>query len=209
MKIIVVGGVAGGATAATRLRRLNEDNEIIIYEKGAYVSFANCGLPYYIGGVIEDRNKLLLQTPESLKARYNLDVRVLTEVVSIDRKNKIVFLRNVVSGETSTEHYDKLLLSPGAEPIRPPFEGITSPKIFTLRNIADMDRIAEQTVDKNDFVVVGGGFIGLEIAENLIEKGKNVRLIELGTQVMAPVDYEIASFVHNKAKEKGLRAKIK
>ena len=205
MKIIVVGGVAGGATAATRLRRLNEDNEIIIYEKGAYVSFANCGLPYYIGGVIEDRNKLLLQTPESLKARYNLDVRVLTEVVSIDRKNKIVFLRNVVSGETSTEHYDKLLLSPGAEPIRPPFEGITSPKIFTLRNIADMDRIAEQTVDKNDFVVVGGGFIGLEIAENLIEKGKNVRLIELGTQVMAPVDYEIASFVHNKAKEKGLK----
>lgn len=205
MKIIVVGGVAGGATAATRMRRLGEDNEIIIFEKGAYVSFANCGLPYYIGGVIENRNKLLLQTPESLKERYHLDVRVLAEVLSVDRENKTVSVKNIPTGEIYTESYDKLLLSPGAEPIRPPFEGINSSKIFTLRNVADMDKIAEQTLDKNDFVVVGGGFIGLEIAENLIEKGKNVRLIELGNQVMAPVDYEMASFVHNKAKEKGLQ----
>lgn len=205
MKIIVVGGVAGGATAATRMRRLGEDNEIIIFEKGAYVSFANCGLPYYIGGVIENRNKLLLQTPESLKERYHLDVRVLAEVLSVDRENKTVSVKNIPTGEIYTESYDKLLLSPGAEPIRPPFEGINSSKIFTLRNVVDMDKIAEQTLDKNDFVVVGGGFIGLEIAENLIEKGKNVRLIELGNQVMAPVDYEMASFVHNKAKEKGLQ----
>lgn len=204
MKIIVVGGVAGGATAATRLRRLSETNEIIVFEKGEYVSFANCGLPYHIGGTIENRNKLLLQTPESLKERYNLDVRVSTEVLSIDRTKKTVSLKNVKTGQTYSETYDKLLLSPGAEPIKPNFEGINSDKIFTLRNIPDMDKIVAQTKDKNDFIIVGGGFIGLEIAENLIELGKNVKLIELGNQVMAPVDYEIASFIHEKAKEKGL-----
>ena len=204
MKIIIIGGVAGGATAATRLRRLSEENEIIIFEKGEYVSFANCGLPYHIGGTINDRNKLLLQTPESLKERYNLDTRVSTEVLSINKEEKTVTVRNLKTGEEYTETYDKLLLSPGAEPIKPPFEGIDSDKIFTLRNIPDMDKIVEQTKDKKGFVVVGGGFIGLEIAENLIELGKNVRLVELGNQVMAPVDFEFASFIHNKAKEKGL-----
>lgn len=204
MKIIIIGGVAGGATAATRLRRLSEENEIIIFEKGEYVSFANCGLPYHIGGTIDDRNKLLLQTPESLKERYNLDTRVSTEVLSINKEEKTVTVRNLKTGEEYTETYDKLLLSPGAEPIKPPFEGIDSDKIFTLRNIPDMDKIVEQTKDKKGFVVVGGGFIGLEIAENLIELGKNVRLVELGNQVMAPVDFEFASFIHNKAKEKGL-----
>lgn len=204
MKIIIIGGVAGGATAATRLRRLSEENEIIIFEKGEYVSFANCGLPYHIGGTIDDRNKLLLQTPKSLKERYNLDTRVSTEVLSINKEEKTVTVRNLKTGEEYTETYDKLLLSPGAEPIKPPFEGIDSDKIFTLRNIPDMDKIVEQTKDKKGFVVVGGGFIGLEIAENLIELGKNVRLVELGNQVMAPVDFEFASFIHNKAKEKGL-----
>lgn len=204
MKIIIIGGVAGGATAATRLRRLSEENEIIIFEKGEYVSFANCGLPYHIGGTINDRNKLLLQTPESLKERYNLDTRVSTEVLSINKEEKTVTVKNLKTGEEYTETYDKLLLSPGAEPIKPPFEGIDSDKIFTLRNIPDMDKIVEQTKDKKGFVVVGGGFIGLEIAENLIELGKNVRLVELGNQVMAPVDFEFASFIHNKAKEKGL-----
>lgn len=204
MKIIIIGGVAGGATAATRLRRLSEENEIIIFEKGEYVSFANCGLPYHIGGTINDRNKLLLQTPESLKERYNLDTRVSTEVLSINKEEKTVTVKNLKTGEEYTETYDKLLLSPGAEPIKPPFEGIDSDKIFTLRNIPDMDKIVEQTKDKKGFVVVGGGFIGLEIAENLIELGKNVRLVELGNQVMAPVDFEFASFIHNKAKEKDL-----
>lgn len=208
MKIIIVGGVAGGATAATRLRRLSEDNDIIIFEKGEYVSFANCGLPYHIGKTIEDRNKLLLQTPETLKERYNLDVRISTEVLSIDKANKTVKVKNLITAEEHHETYDKLLLSPGAEPIKPPFEGVNSEKIFTLRNIPDMDKIVAQTKDKNDFVIVGGGFIGLEIAENLIELGKNVKLIELGNQVMAPVDFEIASFIHEKAQEKGLEFRL-
>ena len=204
MKIVIIGGVAGGATAATRLRRLSEENEVIIFEKGQYVSFANCGLPYHISGTIEERNALLLQTPESLKERYNLDTRVFSEVTNINIEEKKVIVKNLQTDEIYEETYDKLLLSPGAEPIRPPFEGINSDKIYTLRNIPDMDRIVQKTKDAQNFVVVGGGFIGLEVAENLIEVGKNVKLIELGNQVMAPVDYDIASYIHHKAKEKGL-----
>lgn len=204
MKILIVGGVAGGATAATRLRRLSEENEVIIFEKGQYVSFANCGLPYHISGTIDKRDALLLQTPESLKERYNLDVRVFAEVLSINKEEKTVSVKNLQTGEIYTESYDKLLLSPGAEPIKPPFEGINSDKIYTLRNIPDMDKIVAKTTNAQNFVVVGGGFIGLEVAENLIEAGKNVKLVELGNQVMAPVDYDIASFVHEKAKQKGL-----
>lgn len=204
MKIVIIGGVAGGATAATRLRRLNEENEIIIFEKGAFVSFANCGLPYHIGGKIPKRQSLLLQTPESLKNRFNLDVRVSTEVLSINKESKILNVKNLSTGETYIETYDKLLLSPGAEAIKPSFEGIESKKIHTLRSIPDMDKIIQQTKEVENFVVVGGGFIGLEVAENLIEIGKNVQLVELSNQVMAPVDYEIASFLHHKAKEKGL-----
>jgi NADPH-dependent 2,4-dienoyl-CoA reductase/sulfur reductase-like enzyme/rhodanese-related sulfurtransferase len=204
MKILIVGGVAGGATAATRLRRLSEENEVIIFEKGQYVSFANCGLPYHIGGTIHKRDALLLQTPESLNERYNLDVRVFSEVLSINTTEKKVTVKNLQSEEIYTESYDKLLLSPGAEPIKPPFEGINSDKIYTLRNIPDMDRIITKTKNSENFVVVGGGFIGLEVAENLIEAGKNVKLVELGNQVMAPVDFDIASFVHEKAKQKGL-----
>lgn len=204
MKIVIIGGVAGGATAATRLRRLSEENEVIIFEKGQYVSFANCGLPYHISGTIEERNALLLQTPESLKERYNLDTRIFSEVTNINIEEKKVIVKNLQTDEVYEETYDKLLLSPGAEPIRPPFEGINSDKIYTLRNIPDMDRIVQKTKDAQNFVVVGGGFIGLEVAENLIEAGKNVKLIELGNQVMAPVDYDIASYIHHKAKEKGL-----
>ncbi len=204
MKILIVGGVAGGATAATRLRRLSEENEVIIFEKGQYVSFANCGLPYHISGTIDKRDALLLQTPESLKERYNLDVRVFTEVLSINKEEKIISVKNLKTEEIYTENYDKLLLSPGAEPIKPPFEGIDSDKIYTLRNIPDMDKIVAKTKNAQNFVVVGGGFIGLEVAENLIEAGKSVKLVELGNQVMTPVDYDIASFVHEKAKQKGL-----
>lgn len=204
MKILIIGGVAGGATAATRLRRLSEENEVIIFEKGSYISFANCGLPYHIGGVIHERDALLLQTPESLKERYNLDVRIHTEVLSIDRKAKTVSIKNLNTGDTYTESYDKLLLSPGAEPIRPPFEGIDSDKIYTLRNIPDMDKIVSKTRSAKSFVVVGGGFIGLEVAENLLEAGKQVTLVELGNQLMAPVDFDIASFIHEKAEQHGL-----
>ena len=204
MKILIVGGVAGGATAATRLRRLSEENEVIIFEKGQYVSFANCGLPYHISGTIDKRDALLLQTPESLNERYNLDVRVFSEVLSINTAEKKVTVKNLQSEEIYAESYDKLLLSPGAEPIKPPFEGIDSDKIYTLRNIPDMDKIVSKTKNAQNFVVVGGGFIGLEVAENLIEAGKNVKLVELGNQVMAPVDFDIASFVHEKAKQKGL-----
>ncbi len=204
MKILIVGGVAGGATAATRLRRLSEENEVIIFEKGQYVSFANCGLPYHISGTIDKRDALLLQTPESLKERYNLDVRIFSEVLAIDSEAKNISVKNLQTEKIYTESFDKLLLSPGAEPIRPPFEGINSNKIYTLRNIPDMDKIIDKTKNAESFVVVGGGFIGLEVAENLIEAGKKVKLIELGNQVMAPVDYDIASFVHEKAQQKGL-----
>ena len=204
MKILIVGGVAGGATAATRLRRLSEENEVIIFEKGQYVSFANCGLPYHISGTIDKRDALLLQTPESLNERYNLDVRVFSEVLSINKEEKTISVKNLQSEEIYIESYDKLLLSPGAEPIKPPFEGINSDKIYTLRNIPDMDKIVDKTKNAQNFVVVGGGFIGLEVAENLIEAGKSVKLVELGNQVMAPVDFDIASFVHEKAKQKGL-----
>ena len=204
MKILIVGGVAGGATAATRLRRLSEENEVIIFEKGQYVSFANCGLPYHIGGTIHKRDALLLQTPESLNERYNLDVRVFSEVLSINKEEKTISVKNLKTGEIYIESYDKFLLSPGAEPIKPPFEGINSDKIYTLRNIPDMDKIVAKTKNAQNFVVVGGGFIGLEVAENLIEAGKSVKLVELGNQVMAPVDFDIASFVHEKAKQKNL-----
>ena len=204
MKIFIIGGVAGGATAATRLRRLSEENEIIIFEKGEHVSFANCGLPYHIGGVIADRNKLLLQTPISLKRRYNLDVRVFNEVIKIDKNQKTVEVRNLITKERYTESYDKLLLSPGAEPFKPNIPGINSDKIMTLRNVADMDRIIAKTKNLKNIAVVGGGFIGLEVAENLVEIGLSVNVIELGNQVMAPVDYEFAKMVQHHAAAKNL-----
>lgn len=208
MKILIIGGVAGGATAATRLRRLSEENEVIIFEKGEHISFANCGLPYHIGGVIADRDKLLLQTPTSLKTRYNLDVRIFNEVLKINKDQKTVEIRNLITKEIYTESYDKLLLSPGAEPFRPDIPGINSDKILTLRNVADMDRIIAKTKNLKDIAVVGGGFIGLEVAENLVDIGLNVSVIELGNQVMAPVDFEFAKMVQHHAAAKNLRIHV-
>lgn len=204
MKILIIGGVAGGATAAARMRRLSEENEIIIFEKGEHVSFANCGLPYHIGGVIAERSQLLLHTPTSLKTRFNLDVRVFNEVVKINKEAKTVEVRNLITKEIYSESYDKLLLSPGAAPFRPDISGINSDKIMTLRNVADMDSIIDKTKDLINIAVVGGGFIGLEVAENLIEKGLNVSVIELGNQVMAPMDYEFAKMVQHHAAIKNL-----
>ena len=208
MKILIIGGVAGGATAATRLRRLSEENEVIIFEKGEHISFANCGLPYHIGGVIADRDKLLLQTPTSLKTRYNLDVRIFNEVLKINKDQKTVEIRNLITKEIYTESYDKLLLSPGAEPCRPNIPGIHLDKIMTLRNVADMDRIIVKTKKLKNIAVVGGGFIGLEVAENLVDIGLNVSVIELGNQVMAPVDFEFAKMVQHHAAAKNLKIHV-
>lgn len=197
-KIIIVGGVAGGASAAARARRLSENAEIIMLERGEFISFANCGLPYHISGDIAQRSALLLQTPQSFKSRFNVDVRIFSEVIAIDRQQKVLTVKNVLSGEEYKESYDKLLLSPGAAPIRPPIPGINSANTFSLRNIPDMDRILA-AVSQNKpqhATVVGGGFIGLEMVEALHQIGIAVTLLELSEQVMAPVDLEMANFVH-------------
>lgn len=206
-KIIIVGGVAGGATAAARLRRLNEEDTIIMFERGEYISFANCGLPYYIGGVISERKKLLVQTVEGMSNRFNLDIRNLTEVVRINAQEKMVTARNLQTGEEYVESYDALILSPGSKPIKPQISGIEEAKaLFTVRNIPDTDRI-KQYVDEEKpkhAVVIGGGFIGLELAENLVERGVKVTVIERGDQVMAPIDFEMAQIVHAELKNKGI-----
>src|SRR5215467_14131533 len=172
MKLVIVGGVAGGASAAARARRLSEDAEIVLIERGPDVSFANCGLPYHIGGEIVNREKLLIVTPERMRQRFNLDVRVRSSVESIDRGAKRVHVRNLATGEEYDEPYDKLILAPGAAPIRPPLPGIDLPGIFTLRNLQDMDRIkAKLDRGVRQAVVVGAGFIGLELVENLVRRG--------------------------------------
>ncbi len=198
MKCVIVGGVAGGASAAARLRRLDESAEIVLFERGPHISFANCGLPYYIGGVISERENLLVVKPELMKNRFNIDVRVSSEVVSIDREKKEVNVHDLHNDRHYTESYDKLILSPGASPIRPPLPGIGSSKIYTLRNIPDTDAIvgAVEKESVRKAVVVGGGFIGLEMAENLHRKGIQVTLVEMAPQVMAPLDFEMASIVH-------------
>ncbi|WP_210364615.1 CoA-disulfide reductase [Bacillus sp. REN3] len=205
-KIVIVGGVAGGATTATKLRRLDEQAEIVLFERGEYISFANCGLPYHISGVIEDRAKLLLQTVEGMNARYNMDIRNLTEVTSIDRKEKTITARNVQTGEEYSESYDVLILSPGAKPIVPPIEGLKSSNVFTLRNIPDMDKIKNYLEENNpkNAVVIGGGFIGLEMAENLVEAGISVTLIEKLPQVMGPIDPEMAAIVEEELTKHGI-----
>ncbi|NMH68151.1 CoA-disulfide reductase [Bacillus sp. RO3] len=198
-KIVIVGGVAGGATAAARLRRISEEDEIVLIEKGEYISFANCGLPYYIGEVITNREALLVQTVEGMSKKFNLDIRNLSEVVEIHRDRKTVSIKRVETGEVYEESYDKLILSPGARPIVPPLEGLKEAmNVFTLRNVPDTDRIkawVDETKPK-DAVIIGGGFIGLEMAENLHHRGVRVTVVELGNQVMAPIDYEMASIVH-------------
>ncbi len=210
MKYIIVGGVAGGATAAARLRRLSEDAEIILFEKGKYISYANCGLPYYIGGTIADREKLLVQTVEGFSKRLNVDVRVEQEVTVIDRDAKCVTVRRA-DGQTYTESYDKLLLSPGASPVRPPLPGIDSEGIFTLRNLDDTDHIKAYVRDRDvrRALIIGGGFIGLEMAENLHDAGAEVGIVEMADQVMAPIDYSMASIVHQHLLDKGVRLYLK
>ena len=203
MKIVIVGGVAGGMSSATRLRRLNEDAEIIVLEKSGHVSYANCGLPYYVGGVIEEEDSLLLQTPESLHSRFRLDVRVHTEALSIDSANKHVVVKNLVTGEKYELTYDKLILSPGASPVVPPLPGIE--RALTLRTVEDVVRIVEQ-VDKKprNAVVIGGGFIGVEIAENLIHRGITTSLVEAPPQLLAPLDPEMAIYVSDEMSKHGV-----
>ncbi|MBI5569408.1 MAG: FAD-dependent oxidoreductase [Desulfomonile tiedjei] len=206
IKLVIIGGVAGGATAAARARRLNEHAEIILFERGEHISFANCGLPYYIGGVIAERKNLLITTKKAFSKRYRIDVRINAEVVAIDRPNKELVVRNLVSGEQYRESYDKIILAPGAEPIRPPIPGIDLDGIFHLRDIPDSDRI-KAMLDQGKpetAVVVGGGFIGLEMAENLVGRGVKTTVVEMAEQVMTPLDPEVAAMVHAHLKENGV-----
>ncbi len=207
MKTVIIGGVAGGASAAARLRRLDEKAEIIILERGGYVSFANCGLPYYIGGVITDKTSLTIQTPESFRARFNIDVRVLNEAVAINADKKTVTVRDIKTGRTYDEAYDSLILSPGAEPVRPPLPGAEGENVFTLRNIPDTYKIKAYIEEKKPrtAVVVGGGYIGVEMAENLSEAGLEVSIVELSDHLIAPLDFDMAADVHRYIKEKGIR----
>ena len=206
MKYVIVGGVAGGATAAARIRRNTEDAEIILFEKGEYISYADCGLPNYIGGVIAEREKLFVQTPQAFGKRFNIDVRTQSEVVAVHPAEKTVDIRTS-DGKTYTEHYDKLLLSPGASPVRPPLPGIDNEGIFTLRNVNDTDAIKGylQQHKVKRAVIIGAGFIGLEMAENLQEAGAEVAVVEMANQVMAPIDFSMASLVHEHLLQKGVR----
>ena len=207
MKTIIIGGVAGGATAAARLRRLDEHAQIIILERGEFVSFANCGLPYYIGGSITEKGNLTLQTPESFRSRFNIDVRTLSNAVGIDPERKTVTVEDLHTGKTYEESYDKLILSPGAEPIYPSIEGANSPNVFTLRNIPDTIRIKEymETAYPHSAVVVGGGYIGVEMAENLAMAGLKVSVVELADHLIAPLDFDMAADVHRYIKSKGIK----
>ena len=210
-KYLIVGGVAGGATTAARLRRIDESAEIIMFERGEHISYANCGLPYYVGGVIAEREKLLLQTPESFKARLNVEVRVQNEVIAIDTANKSVEVKDLTNNSSYTESYDKLIVSPGAEPIKPPIPGIKDEAIFTVRNVRDTDKIKSFYDEKKPkkAVVVGAGFIGLEMAENLHHMGMMVTIVEMADQVMTPLDYEMAAEVHMHLKTKNVEFYLK
>jgi NADPH-dependent 2,4-dienoyl-CoA reductase/sulfur reductase-like enzyme/rhodanese-related sulfurtransferase len=205
-KVIIVGGVAGGATAAARLRRLDEKANIIMFEKGEYISFANCGLPYYVGDAIKEREALILQTPEMMMGKFNMDIRVLHEVLSIEKEQKSITVKNLANGEIFNESYDELILSPGSLPLKPPIPGIDSPNIFTLWTIPDVDKIKDYVIKNNikNAVVIGGGFIGIEMAENFHDLGIEVTIVEMLDQVMAPIDFEMASIVHHHMKEKGV-----
>jgi NADPH-dependent 2,4-dienoyl-CoA reductase/sulfur reductase-like enzyme/peroxiredoxin family protein/TusA-related sulfurtransferase/rhodanese-related sulfurtransferase len=205
-KVLIVGGVAGGASCAARLRRLDETAEIIVFERGEYVSYANCGLPYYVGGVIRQRNALILVQPEVMRAKYNIDVRIRQEVTAVDRAAKTVTVKKLDTGETYTESYDKLVLSTGSSPIRPPIPGIDSNRIMTLWTVPDSDRIRAFIKERNakTAAVIGGGFIGLEMAENLHLAGLKVSVIEMLDQVMAPLDFEMAQLLHEHLVTKGV-----
>lgn len=203
-KYLIVGGVAGGATTAARLRRLDEHAEIIMFERGKYISYANCGLPYYIGGIITDRDELFIQTPESFYDRLKVDVRIEQEVMEINRAGKSILIHDIKADKDYEESYDKLILSPGAEPVRPPIPGINDPAIFTMRNVPDTDAIKSyiDTKKVKRAVIVGAGFIGLEMAENLHKLGIQVTIVEMAEQVMTPLDFEMAAEVHQHLKAK-------
>lgn len=205
-KVVIVGGVAGGASAAARLRRNDETADIILFERGSYISFANCGLPYYIGGAIDKRSALLVQTPEAMKARFNLDIRIDSDVIAINKEAKSISVKNVKTNEVYEESYDVLVLSPGSVPLRPPIPGIDSPNVYSLWNIPDTDAVKAHVLEKQpkEAVVIGGGFIGLEMAENLYDLGIKVTVVEMANQVMAPIDYEMAAQVHNHMRQKGV-----
>ncbi len=206
-KVLIIGGVAGGASTAARLRRLNEQAEIILFERGEHISFANCGLPYYIGGEIKNRSSLLVQTPQRFRNRFNIDVRNYHEVIEIHQEDKMITVRNLQTDEVYQESYDQLVLSMGAEPIKPKIAGLDSKKIFTLRNIPDTLKMKTYIEQKKPAhaVVIGGGFIGLEMVENLHKAGVQVALIEAGNQVLAPLDYDMACEVHAHLRSKGIK----
>ncbi len=206
MKVIIIGGVAGGATAAARIRRLDEQAEIVVFERSGFISYANCGLPYYIGGTIEDENDLTLQTPESFWKRFRVKMNVHHEVTAIDPDSKTVTVKNLENGEVFTESYDKLVLSPGAKPIKPNFDGADSNKIFTLRTVEDTLKIKKYANAHHPKLaaVVGGGFIGIEVAENLRDLGIDVTLVEASEQLMAPFDRDMASFIHAEIRKNGI-----
>ncbi len=210
-KVVIVGGVAGGATALARLRRVDEHAQVVLFERGEYISFANCGLPYYIGGTIEERDALLVSTPEHIMEKFNVDVRIQSEVIKIDKDNKKVDVKNLKTGELYSESYDYLILSTGSTPLKPPIPGIDAPNIFSLWNIPDTDTIKEYIDIKKPrtAIVVGGGFIGLEMAENLHDQGLNVSVVEMLDQVMAPIDFEMAQIVHEHLRSKGVKLHLK
>ena len=206
MKVVIVGGVAGGATTATRLRRLDENAEIILFERGEHISFANCGLPYYVGNVIKNEEDLLVQTPEKFKERFNIDVRISQEVIKIDKENKKVEVKKNDTGETYFETYDKLVLSPGAEPINP-FKEVKSDRIFTIRNVNDAEKVKAFIKSNNpkSAVIVGGGYIGVEMAENLSEYNMEVSIVEKAPHLISIIDNDIAHFVHKEVKKHGVK----
>ena len=206
MKVIIIGGVAGGATTATRLRRLDENSEIILFERGEHISFANCGLPYYVGNVIKNEEDLLVQTPEKFKERFNIDVRISQEVIKIDKENRKVEVKKNDTGETYFETYDKLVLSPGAEPINP-FKDVKSDRIFTIRNVNDAEKVKAFIKSNNpkSAVIVGGGYIGVEMAENLSEYNMEVSIVEKSPHLISIIDNDIAHFVHKEVKKHGVK----
>ncbi|EEH97311.1 FAD-dependent oxidoreductase [Clostridium tertium] len=205
-KILIVGGVAGGASAAARLRRLSEEDEIIMFEKGPHVSFSNCALPYHLSGIIDEADKLVLMSPEKFKAQYNIEARVNSEVISIDRKNKELEIKNTQTGEIYRENYDKLILSPGAKPIVPNIPGIEKVNMFTIRNVVDIDKLNKFVKELNikEVAVIGGGYIGVEAAENLKEAGYEVSLIEAMDQILKPFDYDMVQILHKEIYDNGV-----
>ncbi|MEG0179887.1 MAG: FAD-dependent oxidoreductase, partial [Oscillospiraceae bacterium] len=210
MKTLIIGGVAGGASAAARLRRLDENAEIILLERGKFISYANCGLPYYIGGEITDKSDLTLQTPQSFYERFRIDVRTENEAIAINTQQKTVTVLDKSDNKTYNESYDKLILSPGAEPIRPNFDGIDDARIFTLRSIPDTFKIKEyiNNTQAKTAVVVGGGYIGVEMAENLANTGLKVTVVELANHVIAPLDFDMACDVHHYLRSKGIALRL-